>query len=330
MKNLARVGICITLCIVLSFFAIGLQVWMDLSTREDDVLTFTRLAMKDALVNIQTTEQEGYDYLAAVNSTGYDSSTDNYLFGFPKYNSYTHVDNGYTPYLTSLMSQSKDENMRVIAGFLNLNKDTSGGDALFRPIQYGMTYVDPLLFVNSFAESLKQQVDANYTKATYYDLNGIQFTTKAPSALKITGISYKINGQEYTPDMSSGAIKPKLGILDLSKAGGNADHTYQSIYGIDKIINSEVEGNLGFGSSSINFYVYYDIEVTVSWASASANQLLTRNFFTNLADQTLNAFANNNKVSAHLEYTPAINGSQEYVYIPGKPVTYKYRYVLLN
>lgn len=333
MKGLARVGIYMTLCIVLSFFAIGLQVWMDLSSREDDVLTFTRLAMKDALVNIQTTEQEGYDYLKGISSSGYTNvNSGKYLFGFTPYNYTGHGADKYTAYLTSLKAQAKDDNMKVISTFLaeNQSQATSDGNALFRPIQYGMTFVDPNLFVNSFAESMEQLVAANYTKATSYSVGGVSFTTKAPYAVEITNISYKINGTPFTPGTVASAVKPKLGTLALDNKDGAADEIYRSIYGIDKIVDSEISGDLGFGSSSINFYVYYDIEVTVEWASASANQLMTKNFFTNLADMTMNSFANNNRVASGLQYTPQVNGSQQYVYIPGKPITYNYRYVLLN
>lgn len=336
MKNLARVGICITLCIVLSFFAIGLQVWMDLSSREDDVLTFTRLSMKDALVNIQTTEQEGYDYLKGTSSTGYSNvNSGKYLFGFAPYNYTSHGSDRYRAYLSNLFTKAKasgvnDANMQVITSFLQSNRESTSKDALFRPIQYGMTFVDPQLFVNSFAESMEQLVAANYTKATQYSVGGVSFTTKAPCALEITNISYKINGTPFKPGTSSGAIQPALGTLKLNNKGGNADAIYRSIYGIDKIVDSEIGADLGFGSSSVNFFVYYDIEVTVEWKSASTNQLLTRNFFTNLADKSLNAFADNNKVSGGLSYTPQVDGSQEYVYIPGKPVTYSYRYVLIN
>lgn len=329
MKSLARVGICMTLCIVLSFFAIGLQVWLDLSSREDDVLTFTRLAMKDALVNIQTTEQEGFDYLKSKSMTALTTGKYEFGLGSSSYNA-TGKDR-YTTYLQALKDQAgSDENMKTIQAFLAANVSDTEGEALFRPIQYGMTFVDPDLFVESFASAMEQLVAANYTKATTYNVGGISFTTKAPNALEITGISYTINGTPITSRASFAGVKPKLGTLKLKNKGVNADAIYQSIYGIDKIVDSELGNDLGFGSSSVNFYVYYDISVTVSWASASTNQLMTRNFFTNLADKNLNAFADNNRVSTAVRYTPSVNGSQQYVYVPGKPVTYTYRYVLLN
>lgn len=300
MTALRRVGVCIVVCMIASFFAIGFQVWYDLSTREDEVLTYTRLAMKDALVNIQTTEQEGFNY------TNTKAAYSREL---------------YKTYLTDIKSQIKDDkNMELISSFLNLNADNNSGDNLFRPIQYGMTYVDKELFMESFKKSLDTLVETNYPKTIESSDGLISFTTRAPSAITITDVEFKIDG-------------PKIGELNLStgtSADAKKDSIYRSIYGIDTMADMELVKNLGFGSSAINFYVYYDITVTVQWASASTNQLLTRNFFTNLADASLNALSSSNKVSSSLKYTPIVNDSQEYVYIPGDPIVYSYRYVLLN
>ncbi len=301
MRALKHIGIAIVICMAVCFLAIGFQVWFDLSTREDDVLTYTRLAMKNALVNIQTTEQEGYNFVSSGKSS-----------------SYTYNSANYNKYLIDLLNQtnaSGDENMKAVKQFLEVNIQDKTDDALFRPIQFGMTYVDKELFEESFNSSIQDLVDANYNKANNYETAGVSFTTKAPNALKINNCNINIDG-------------PKLGAIPTRD--DEVDPIYKSIYGIDRLEQEALKQDLGFVSSAINFYVYYDIDVTVDWSSASANQLMTRNFFTALADKALNAFANHNRVRSDLEYTPAENGAQEYLYIPGKPVTYSYRYVLTN
>lgn len=291
MRALKRIGIAIAVCMFACFLAIGFQVWFDLSTREDDVLTFTRLAMKNALVNIQTTEQEGYNFASSGRATtGYDSGA-------------------YRGYLTALLSAlntESDENMEAIKKFLEDNLNATDGDALFRPIQFGMTYVDKELFQESFETAVNDLVAANYDNANKYDAGGVSFTTKAPCALKINNCDFEIDG-------------PNLGNIPTDH--GAVDEIYKSIYGINTFEDTSSHLNLGFTSSAIKFYVYYDITVTVDWSSASANQLMTKNFFTNnLLGQ----------VRTDLDFTPLENGSQSYLYIPGKPVTYSYRYVLTN
>lgn len=291
MRALKRIGIAIAVCMFVCFLAIGFQVWFDLSTREDDVLTFTRLAMKNALVNIQTTEQEGYNFASSGRAT-------------TKYDSGAY--NEYLKALLSALNTESDENMEAIKKFLEDNLNATDGDALFRPIQFGMTYVDKELFQESFETAVNDLVAANYDNANKYDAGGVSFTTKAPYALKINNCDFEIDG-------------PKLGNIPTDQ--GAIDEIYKSIYGIDTFEDTSSKLNLGFTSSAINFYVYYDITVTVDWSSASANQLMTKNFFTNnLLGQ----------VRTDLVFTPSENESQSYLYIPGKPVTYSYRYVLTN
>lgn len=292
MRALKRIGITLVICIVVCFIAIGFQVWLDLSTREDDVLTYTRLAMKNALVNIQTTEQEGYNYLSSGKSK-----------------TYQYDSKKYQEYLADLLAQtgaSSDTNMKTIREFLKANIDNASGDALFRPIQFGMTYVDKELFEESFETAIQDLVEANYNMANKYEVGGVSFTTKAPSALKIDSCDFKISD-------------PQLG--EIPTSGGAVTDIYKSIYGIDTFEQAAAT-NLGFTSSAINFYIYYDIEVTVNWSSASTNLLMTKSFLSSLTGR--------NKVRSNLEYTPSENGSPEYLYIPGKSITYTYRYVLTN
>lgn len=298
MNAFKRIGICLVVCLLVSFLAIGFQVWSDLSTREDDVLTFTRLAMKDALVNIQTTEASSYNYNNRALTTS----------------EFAALKNNYQAYLTKLQAAASgkgDSNLDVITAFLQSNKNAATPDGLFRPIQFGMTYVDEPLFKESFEKSINDLVAANYTNASKYNTGGISFTTKAPNALKIDSYTYVIDG-------------PKLGNIPLND--GQIDTLYKSIYGIDNILNSSLKEELGFEDNAINFFVYYDITVTVNWSSASTNLLMTRNALFTLVD----TFGGANKVNTGIEYTPSVNGSPEYVYIPGKPVTYNYRYVLTN
>ena len=270
--------------LLLSIVMVGFLVYTDLTKREDDMVTFTRLAVKDAIVNIQTTEQYGYDYTSAMGIETASSS--------------------YEEYLNELLDQAAtlDDSsiLTLLQGFLSDNQQNTEGDALFRPIQFGMTFVDKEIFLDSLSHSLNSLVDANYS---YENLEG-NFVTSGDSALQL-------------PDDIADYVTvegPYLLVLDDTVAD---NIIYRQLYGIDTFESAinDSYSSLGISTQTMpNFIVYYDITIeNLPWYSATTTQLLHESFLSRF------------NIDPSDGYTDA-----GYAKIPGKPINYTYRYVLLN
>lgn len=307
-----RVGITLAVVLFLSIILSGLQIYFDMTKREEDMSAFVRLAVKDAIVNIQTTEEQS---LNVVSSWARRRSTER-----------------YGEYLEALANQtSNSEVLSLLHSFLKNNAD-SKGDARFRPIQFGMTYVDTELFKESFTSSLQKLIDSNYSMdSAVKAANGNKvFDLKATDTLAIkTDICY---GEQYTPngglaDRTSNTYKANVDGYDiyLNIKGPNlvtfstndpeSAAIYKSLYGADKRNDYVVEENLGFTIDTMpDFYVYYDINIVVGWSFMSTNPLLRKSFLGDTWQVPNNYFSRAN----------------DYLAIPGRPIEYTYRYVLLN
>lgn len=317
MRVFKRVGITLVLVLFLSIILTGLQIYFDMIKREEDLNSFIRLSVKDAIVNIQTTEESGLNF--ATSQDGRQTTEK------------------YAEYLNALAGQTDNSSeLKLIYHFLEENSSTSG-DSRFRPIQFGMTYVDKSLFVESFISSLQKLVDSNYNRTASKDIagNSVTFGTKADGTLVIRNdesithgfvpngklsdrTTFSSNVDDYGYDMNIQIDGPKLVELDKNLSPEDKE-IYGSLYGndmIDEYISLKTQdSNLGISSESMpNFFIYYDIHIVVGWASISTNPLLKQSFLGRVWGVDDSYFSRNNG----------------YLMIPGRPIEYTYRYILLN
>ena len=312
MRVFKRVGITLVLVLFLSIILTGLQIYFDMIKREEDLNSFIRLSVKDAIVNIQTTEESGLNF--ATSQDGRQTTEK------------------YAEYLNALAGQTDNSSeLKLIYHFLEENSSTSG-DSRFRPIQFGMTYVDKSLFVESFISSLQKLVDSNYG---HLQTDHQQYRTSAIDTLVIKNdesithgfvpngklsdrTTFSSNVDDYGYDMNIQIDGPKLVELDKNLSPEDKE-IYGSLYGndmIDEYISLKTQNsNLGISSESMpNFFIYYDIKVVVGWASISTNPLLKQSFLGRVWGVDDSYFSRNNG----------------YLMIPGRPIEYTYRYILLN
>lgn len=310
MRVFKRVGITLVLVLFLSIILTGLQIYFDMIKREEDLNSFIRLSVKDAIVNIQTTEESGLNF--ATSRGGRQTAE------------------AYAEYLNILAGQTDNSSeLKLIHHFLEENSSTSG-DSRFRPIQFGMTYVDKYLFVESFISSLQKLVDSNYGPL---QTNHQQYRTSAIDTLVIKDDESITNGfvpkaelkerSAYTSNVDGYEIcididGPNLVELDEDLSQEDKE-IYGSLYGndmIDEYISlKDQDSSLGISSESMpNFFIYYDIKVVVGWASISTNPLLKQSFLGRIWGVDDSYFSRNNG----------------YLMIPGRPIEYTYRYILLN
>lgn len=299
-----RFGLAIMLSLVVGFFALGFETYSNLSKREEEMRTFVRLSVQDALVNIQTTEEYGLDSTKYLNNT---YGRENFTSGYSR----SDEQADYRNYLVAINSQLADEgkgnadNLEIIQAFLDLNQASGGEDAMFRPVEFGMTYVSESLFKASFKQSLYNLVKANYDSVDDGEAGFEQV-----DALYLNWDKNHIDN--YIKIEIDG---PKA--EQLPKGTGTANAIYKSVYGVDKALEAFAsKPNLGFESASIDFFIYYDIRVTVDWKSTSRSQ------FMNLGWLEKYGFID--------DPTGEIFDPQGFMRISGKPIEYSYRYVLTN
>lgn len=310
MRVFKRVGIILALVLFLSIALTGFQVYLDLVKREEDMNSFVRLSVKDAIVNIQTTEESGLNVQ----------------------NTYTRKKKevSYQAYLNALAGQASDpDTLELIREFL-VDNSSEKGDAMFRPIQFGMTYIDTELFKESFIKSLQQLIDMNYShdsRAAAASQGDALFDTKVDNTLIIksegtfTGHnplgSITIGSETYETHIQIEG--PYLIEIDES-TDVTQEEIFNSLYGGDLRkeyidLKDSAGANLGISSQSMpNFFIYYDITVSVDWASVSTNPLLGEGFLGSVWGVPDQYFSQDNG----------------YLMIPGKQIEYEYRYVLLN
>lgn len=300
---------------VVGLIALNIEVQYDLSTRERTMQSFVRLACRNAIVGIQTTEQTGLD-----NFSAHELNTDIGLFTGSFDNrshpigEYTTIEKQeYLHYLQVLENHFTngdftDENaksrLNFIHTFLYKNKQDSDGDKMFRPIQFGMTYVSPTVFKGAFIQALKELLEANGGR------NGGTPLAGEPED------SIYINWNNIEDYITINVSEPQIVSLPRDDSG-TIDPTLISLYGIDKAedLMGKLEPSLGFGSASVDFYVYYDISISVDWKSTLNSQVTNRNFLKQFGALSSNAddFDSNG-----------------FARINGKTIEYNYRYVLTN
>lgn len=297
-KFVLRIGLAICLSLVVGLIFIGFEVYLELTTRYEAMSAFTRLAVKNAIVNIQTTEESGNDavaYLLKPDSiSGYRQRNEQ-----KDYEDYLNTLAGSLAARAEYLEGEEDPNLELIQAFLASNESESGNDR-FRPIQFGMTYVSPELFKASLKQSLYDLIQANYAANGEGNLALTQ-----DDAVYIGKTAADID--KYVTINIDG---PKAALIPED---GHGSVLYSSIYGTDKAESSL--SALGFEDLSIGFYVYYDITVEVNWKSTTLSPLLKLEW---LGELGMVGVGEDNFDS---------NG---FLRIPGKPVTYSYRYVLTN
>lgn len=302
MQFLKKVFVAIPVTLLLAFICMGLVIYFDLTERSQDLDTYIRLAMRDALINVQTTEENGLDFTKG--NSSYDAAVSR-----QKYRQYLAALDSETAHL----GRSAEDTMHLLHTFLD-NNQSATGDAMFRPIQFGMTYVDPEMFSASFKESLTSLVEANYGAGS----GSSRWKTTCNDALHV-----------YLDNMNSVVHINGPHIVEF-----DADNNVlRQLYGTDRaetfvedaISGMENAGSLGISTASTpKFYVYYDITVTVPWGSSTALPLLSKNFFTLHWAGT--SFEYNEKAD------PSNDDELQYLRMHSDSMvkTYTYRYILLN
>lgn len=283
--------------VLVGFVSTGFEMYHTISTREEAMRTFVRLATKDAIVNIQATEEYGLDAREAQKLLNFTDNLER---------------NDYSAYLNALaagFANSADgnaENLALIQKFLQMNKSNMGNkDAVFRPIQFGMTYVSPELFEASFKCALRDLIKANFASTEDGEL-----AVEQNDAIYINWGSGAID--RYIDVRVS---EPKAAPIPR---GSENSYLFNSIYGVDKanFQFASLEESLGFADASINFYVYYDIDITVRWKSTMSNQLLTAGFLRNFGIED--------------NHDGKLFDPNGFLRMDGPDIHYSYRYVLTN
>lgn len=277
------------LILVLACFAgTGVEYASTTVLRKNAMTSFVRLATKNALVSIQTTEQYGNDYASGINKA---NDSDQIKKEKVDYEAYLDTLFGQMKKIQgstktgSLTRTQAGKNLGTIQAFLKANR-TSTGDDMFRPIQFGMTYVSETRFKEAFEEYLSRLVESNYGQ---YENNC--------SDIVIDSCEYRINGP-YVQMISTDAESKAM---------------YEYLYGIDKASAVFKKwSELGIGDYSLNFFVYYDISVTVHWSSALKG-FATREGFLSKFGVPSSSFDSNGALLA-----------------TAPDITYEYRYVLTN
>lgn len=287
-KIIKKFTFMILILVLVCFAGTGAEYASTTVLRKNAMTSFVRLATKNALVSIQTTEQYGNDYASGINKANNSDQIKK-----------EKVD--YKAYLDALFNQMKNiqgsaktgsltgtqakKNLETIRAFLKANQ-TSTGDDMFRPIQFGMTYVSETRFKEAFEEYLSRLVESNYGQ---YENNC--------SDIVIDSCEYLINGP----------------YVQMIENNTESKAMYEYLYGIDKASAVFKKwSDLGIGDYSLNFFVYYDISVTVHWSSALKG-FATREGFLSKFGVPSSSFDSNGALLA-----------------TAPDITYEYRYVLTN
>lgn len=298
MSYLQKIALSVLAFFVLSFVT-GYVIWFgDLTKHRSDLQTFIRLAVHDALINIQTTEEQGLNFTS---TTSVKEQTEN-----------------YKNYLDAISKDLKDDNekkaLKTIHKFLDNNvelyKQTGTGEALFRPIQFGMTYIDQVLFEASFKESLFNLIEVNYNSD---HSESTAFTCYDALHAYMDDITIKIDGPH---------------VVSLKDDSGATDEFLLELYGINNArdylddYNSALadSSELGVSVDTVpTFYVYYDISVEVPWGSSTAFPFLGKELWEGMG------FTN-------IQYSEQKDGQKQFIrwHSDDMKENYSYRYVLLN
>lgn len=326
-KWLIRFAWSVLAVFVLGLIALGIEARYTLSTREETMHSFVRMACRNAIVGIQTTEQTGLDNFSAQDLRSdiglFTGKFDGHPHPLTKYK--TDEQQEYTAYLTTLYTKFVDDmtvasdtedkdaakRLKLIQTFLNANRGDVGdstnddkGNEMFRPIQFGMTYVSPTMFKGAFIQALKELLEANGGR-----------TEGTPLAGEPADSIY-INWNDVDSYITVTVSEPKTVNLPKDANGEITDPTLISLYGIDKAqdLIGKLDSSLGFGDASVDFYVYYDISISVDWKSTLNSQVTNYEFLQKFGVQN-----SGDNFDA--------NG---FARISGKTITYNYRYVLTN
>lgn len=322
MRFLKKVFIAIPVTLFLVLACTGLMIYNDLATRRSTLQSYIHLAVRDAVINVQTTEEEGLNFK---NGMDYANSMANYS---------RYIDTIENE-LVGTHTSTTEEHMKVIAvirRFLDDNQRkvlmSDNGDELFRPIQFGMTYMDEDLFEKSFIHSLKQLIDSNFKQGA--ESNG---KSNCNDALHV----YFPGDPDYDP-VTTGYWRVNVDgphVVDLSDSLADNSGVLAQLYGMnnakdylaehfDLFTDSE---KLGISTDTTpQFFVYYDITVDVPWGSSTAAPTLNKNFFAmRWADATSDMQFSN-------KADPDDEQELSYLRIHNSDMveTYHYRYVLLN
>lgn len=299
MSYLQKIALAVLAFFVLSFVS-GYIIWFnDLTKHRADLMSFIKLATHDALINIQTTEEQGMNFTSAYAVAVMNEKYEDYVKKL---------------LAVSTLAESEKETLETIQKFLDKNLDvyktTNSGDALFRPIQFGMTFLDSDLFEESFKESLQNLIEINYnsnhtdaTAFTCYD------------AL-----------HAYIDDIEITISDPQ--VVSLSATDNDTERFLLQLYGIDKAqeyieqYNSSLAdaSNLGISVDVVpSFYVYYDISISVPWGSSTAFPFLGKELWESMG-------------FTDIEYSDAMDGQKQFIrwHSDSTVESYSYRYVLLN
>lgn len=299
MSYLQKIALSVLAFFVLSFVT-GYVLWFgDITKHRSDLQTFIRLAVHDALINIQTTEEQGLNFTSTLSV---DKETE-------KYRKYIKAISE-----ESSLSDDEEKTLEMIQKFLDTNvglyEQTGTGDALFRPIQFGMTYIDKELFVDSFKKSLSNLIEVNYNSN---HAESTAFTCYDALHAYMGDIEITIDGPH---------------VVSLRDSSGNTNDFLLKLYGIDKArdylekYNKSLAGSsqLGVSVDAVpTFYVYYDITVDVPWGSSTAFPFFGKELWEGMGFTSI-------------QYSEQKDGQKQFIrwHSDDMRETYSYRYVLLN
>ena len=298
MSYLQKIALSVLAFFVLSFVT-GYVIWFgDITKHRSDLQTFIRLAVHDALINIQTTEEQGLNFTS---TTSVKEQTEN-----------------YKNYLDAISKDLKDDNekkaLNTIHKFLDNNvelyKQTGTGEALFRPIQFGMTYIDQVLFEASFKESLSNLIEVNYNSD---HSESTAFSCYDALHAYMDDITIKIDGPH---------------VVSLKDKSGTTNEFLLELYGINNArdyleeYNNSLAGSseLGVSVDAVpTFYVYYDITVDVPWGSSTAFPFFGKELWEGMGFTSI-------------QYSEQKDGQKQFIrwHSDDMRENYSYRYVLLN
>lgn len=255
-----------------------------LEDKRDNLGLAIRLAYKNAVVGQQTLDEDGMNGLGAV--------TGDYI-------------NTYKVYLQTLDAQARAKGIKTsetdlyrILNFLNrnVNEYTRTGEALYTPIQFSITYVDPVTFERDFTEYLQKIIDDNYGAPT--EAGETENVFRGRNSLLLDDVKVRITG-------------PELRFLNVN------DNAYASIFGSKHYEAVKIVQGVNRNDKMFNYVVVYDVSIEVEWSSVTSTP-----YFNFGPDKSRPYF------KLRLPDSYLANGGQ--LKIPGPKRTYHIEYVLTN
>lgn len=272
---------------LLLFVNISVSVFTEieaLEAKRDDLGLAIRLAYKNAVVGQQTLDEDGMNNLGAVSSE--------YIAS-------------YKTYLASLKSQAQAQGISTsstdlyrILNFLtnNVTEYERTGEALYTPLQFSITYVDPVTFEEDFEEYLRKIIDDNYGAPTVAGETENVF--RGRNSLLIDDVRINVSG-------------PELRFLDIN------DNAYAKIFGSDHWAAMDVVQGANRNDAMFNYVVVYDVDIEVDWSSVTATPYF-------------NFGSNKSRPYFKLRLLDSYLANDGQLKIPGPTRTYHIEYVLTN